>query len=118
MNKMTLANLLQRALDYASNHYGEEACRNGLCMAVSQMRARGYLTKEECHVLHDVIEDLVDEWGQRCMCRGKDFAYLWVGIAIYHSIDHSKARTAQLFPLWRQAYEDKIKELKTGTHHG
>ena len=30
----------------------------------------------------------------------------------------AKLPAKQIFPIWRQVYEDKIKELETGVHHG
>lgn len=115
MDKKTVAKLLQRALDYAILHYGESACKYGLCLAVDRMRHKDYLTKVECYVLHEVINDLLDEWQQRCADQDRNFAFLWVGIAVYHNMTHL---TEQIFPIWRQVYEDKIKELETGVHHG
>lgn len=115
MDRVTVAKLLQRALDYAVSHQGENACRNGLCMTAEHMRARGYFTKEERDALHAVIEELLDEWRRGCGLPDKGFAYLWVGILRRRGIPPA---TEQIFPIWRQVYEDKIKELETGVHHG
>ena len=115
MNKKTVAKLLQRALDYVILHFSESACKYGLCIAVDQMRQEGYFTGVECNVLHKVINDLLDEWQPRCTYEGRNTAYLWVGIAVHYNMSR---RTEQIFPIWRQVYGDKIKELETGVHHG
>lgn len=115
MDRVTVAKLLQRALDYAILCFGESACKYGLCIAVDQMRQKGYFTKVERDALHEVINDLLDEWQQRCADQDRNFLYLWVGIAVHHNMTYL---TEQIFPVWRQVYEDKIKELETGVHHG
>lgn len=115
MDKKTVAKLLQRALDYAILHFGESACKCGLCIVVDHMRQEGYFTKVERDVLHEVINDLLDEWQQRCADQDRNIAYLWVGIAVHHN---TTVFAEQIFPIWRQVYEDKIKELETGVHHG
>ena len=116
MERKIVADHLQKALDFAIDEYGEQACRNGLCFAVNQMRSRGYLTKEEHQALLGVIDELMWEWGRRCGCPGGFLVYLWSGIVIQQNL--LLPRTSEVFPLWRQAYEDKIEELKTGVHHG
>ena len=115
MDRKIVAKLLQRALDYAIFHVGESACKYGLCIAVDQMRQEGYFAEEERSILHEVINDLLDEWQQRCADQARNITYLWVGIAVYHNMTNL---TEQIFPVWRQVYEDKIKELKTGVQHG
>lgn len=115
MDRVAVAKLLQRALDYAVSHYGEHACRYGLCLVVEHMRELGYFSKEERDALHVVIEELLDEWRQGCRLPDEGFVYLWVGILRRRGIPPA---TEQIFPHWRQAYEDKIEELETGVHHG
>lgn len=115
MDRVTLANLLQRALDFAVHHEGMMVCKNGLCWTVERMRSWGYLTQEERWALLSVIKEVVMEWQQRCEPQDRNFPYLWVGIVVSQGIS---PRVDEIFPLWCQAYEDKIKELKTGVHHG
>ena len=115
MDNLTVAKLLQRALDYAILHYGKSACKNGLCMVVKEMGTKGYFKKEERSTLYLVIDELLAEWHHRCELKDTGFSYLWVGI---HKCRGISSLTAEIFPLWCQAYEDKIKELKTGVRHG
>ena len=115
MDNLTVAKLLQRALDYAVRDYGKSACKNGLCMIVREMKTKGYFSKEESNALYLAIDELLVEWRHRCELKDKGFSYLWVGI---HKCRGISSLTTEIFPLWCQAYEDKIKELKTGVHRG
>ena len=115
MNNQIVAELLQRALDYAVRNYGKSACKNGLCMVVNEMKTKGYFSKEESNALYLVIDELLAEWQHQCELKDRGFAYLWVGIHKYYGII---SLTTEIFPHWYQVYADKIEELKTGVHHG
>lgn len=118
MDRKDVANLLQKALDFATDLYDKMACRYGLCSVIYRMLKEGQITKEEYCTLNDVVEELLKESKQRLGRPDDDYVFLWVGIARYHNFSLTEPQTEKIFPLWRQAYEDRIKELETGVHHG